>query len=117
MIGLRAKMSSTALFGAATITLVAALHSSSALAQALNCPDLYNRLMGLYRTAPQSAEYSQIAGTYNASCRGAVSPSNSGVGTTSAMGPTNLPMRGAPTNTVPTESRAIVRGGTGAGHK
>lgn len=117
MIGPRAKMSSTLLFGAATLTLLVALHSSSALAQALSCPDLYNRLMALYRTAPQSAEYSQMAATYNASCRGAVSPSNSGIGTTSAMGPTNLPMRGAPTNTVPTESRAIVRGGTGAGHK
>jgi hypothetical protein len=101
----------------AAFVLVAALHCSPVSAQPVNCGELYNRVMALYQTAPQSAEYSQMSATYNGSCRTGAGAANTGApGTASALPQTSLPARGAPTNTVPTESRAIVRGGSG-GHK
>jgi hypothetical protein len=92
--------------------------SGPVTAQPTNCPDLYSRVMALYQTAPRSAEYNQMSAAYNTSCRANPEAANTGArGAASALPPqTSLPMRGAPTNTVPTESRAIVRGGSG-GHK
>jgi opacity protein-like surface antigen len=61
-----------AAFGAATLALCGAAALAPAAAQPLNCPDMYNQVMEVYRTAPLSLEYSQIAADYSASClRGA----------------------------------------------
>jgi len=39
-------------------------------AQAPNCVDLYNQVMALYQTAPQSPQYNQMSAYYAASCLG-----------------------------------------------
>jgi len=39
-----------------------------ASAQIPDCADLYNQAITIYRAAPQSPEYAQIAAAYNANC-------------------------------------------------
>jgi hypothetical protein len=99
------------------------LHAGAAAAQPVDCGDLYNRMMGLYQSAPQSPEYAQMYAAYNSSCAGG-GPAGVGVGA-GVMAPgggvpsamsfpeSGLPMRGAPSTTVPTESPSIVRPGVG----
>ena len=53
---------------AALVVAVGAAGSTAASAQAPNCGDLYNHLMGLYQAAPQSPEYSQMSAFYSANC-------------------------------------------------
>jgi len=98
---------------------LSALGSGTAAAQGAGCVDLYNRVIALYRTAPQSAEYGQAAAAYNGSCLGAPAAAPSGSAFAAPTGPeASLPMRGAPSNTVPAQSRAIIRGGgASGGHK
>jgi hypothetical protein len=55
---------------AATFALCAAVNPTPAAAQALNCGDMYNRVMQIYQAAPQSPEYAQMSATYSASCAG-----------------------------------------------
>src|SRR5580700_861642 len=59
-----------AALAAATLALGAALYAAPAAAQPVNCPDLYNHVMGLYQTAPASPEYAQLSAAYSASCVG-----------------------------------------------
>jgi hypothetical protein len=107
--------------GVPVFLVYAALGAGSVAAQGLGCPEQYNRLMALYRTAPQSAEYGQAAAAYNASCRsGAQIAAPSGTAFAAPGAPeASLPMRGAPSSTVPAQSRAIIRSGGGGsgGHK
>src|SRR3954469_17720248 len=85
----------------ATVVLVAVLHSGPVAAQPVSCAELYQRLMALYRSAPQSPEYSQMSAAYNGRCGAEAGGTNPGrVGTTGAPPQANLPLRGAPTNTV-----------------
>jgi hypothetical protein len=57
-----------AALGAATLALCAAAGSAPASAQSMSCPDMYNQVMAVYRTAPLSPEYSQLAGAYSDRC-------------------------------------------------
>ena len=57
-----------AALGAATLALFAAAVSAPAAAQTGNCNDIYNQVMAVYRTAPLSPEYSQLASAYSAGC-------------------------------------------------
>ncbi len=52
----------------AAVALCVAAGSVSASAQSENCVDLYNRVAGIYQTAPYSAEYSQMNAYYNSRC-------------------------------------------------
>ena len=42
--------------------------SAPVAAQSEHCVDLYNRVMALYQTAPQSYEYNRVASYYSARC-------------------------------------------------
>src|SRR5271154_1712081 len=55
---------------AAAFALCAVAEPAPAAAQAPNCGAMYNRVMQLYQTAPQSLEYAQMAAAYSASCVG-----------------------------------------------
>lgn len=115
--GYHASISPRVVLSSAALVFVATLLCSPVSAQPINCGELYKRVMALYQTAPQSAEYNQVSSMYNGSCRpGAGAANTIAPGAASALPETSLPMRGAPTNTVPTESRSVVRGGS-AGHK
>src|SRR5580658_2218030 len=57
-----------AAFGGAIFALCGALDPAPAAAQAVNCGDLYARVMATYRMAPLSPEYNQMAAYYAASC-------------------------------------------------
>jgi hypothetical protein len=59
-----------AALAAATFALCSAVNHTPAAAQAPNCGAMYNRVMQLYQTAPQSPEYAQMAAAYSASCVG-----------------------------------------------
>jgi hypothetical protein len=52
----------------AAAALCVAAGSAPAAAQSERCADLYNRVMGLYQTAPYSPEYSRISAYYNSRC-------------------------------------------------
>ena len=56
---------------ATAFALCAGVNPAPAAAQTANCADMYNRVMQMYQTAPQSPEYAQMAGAYSASCVGA----------------------------------------------
>jgi hypothetical protein len=56
---------------AAAFALCAGVNPAPAAAQTANCANMYNGVMQLYQTAPQSPEYAQMAATYSASCVGA----------------------------------------------
>jgi hypothetical protein len=45
-----------------------------AAAQSERCVDLYNRVMALYQTAPQSYEYNRVANYYSGRCLTGSSP-------------------------------------------
>ncbi|HZT86403.1 MAG TPA: hypothetical protein VFA12_00450 [Stellaceae bacterium] len=98
----------------------AALPAAPAAAQ-VNCADLYNRMIALYQTAPQSPEYAQMAASYNGYCVAGASPAPAagdpggygGFGGSGGHGGSSsgaLPLRGAPSGTIPTESRALPSG-------
>jgi hypothetical protein len=57
-----------AAFGGAIFALCGALDPAPAAAQAVNCGDLYARVMATYRVAPLSPEYNQMAAYYAANC-------------------------------------------------
>jgi uncharacterized membrane protein YgcG len=59
--------------GAAILTLCAGFAASPVAAQSVNCVDLYNRVLAIYRVAPLSLEYNQMAAAYGASCLAGVS--------------------------------------------
>jgi hypothetical protein len=109
-------------FAAAGLAIFATLDSAPVAAQPVNCTEMYNRMMALYGSAPQSPEYSQMAAAYTGSCvPGAaaaspppsLSPAAGSPGSFNAPPDNSLPMRGAPTNTMPTESRERLPGGGG----
>ncbi len=52
----------------ALVALCLAIGPAPVAAQSVNCVELYNRLLEIYRTAPLSPEYSQLLMAYNASC-------------------------------------------------
>jgi hypothetical protein len=55
---------------AAAFAPCAGVNPMPAAAQAPNCANMYNGVMQLYQTAPQSLEYAQMAAIYSASCVG-----------------------------------------------
>jgi hypothetical protein len=95
----------------AGLAISATLDTAPVAAQPVNCTDVYNRMMALYGTAPQSPEYSQMAAAYSASCVAGAAAAAPTAGSPNAPADNGLPMRGAPTNTMPTESRERVPGG------
>ena len=52
----------------ATLALSASINPAPVAAQAMNCADMYSRVMALYQTAPLSPAYNQMAAAYVASC-------------------------------------------------
>jgi hypothetical protein len=50
------------------VALCVAAGSVPAAAQSERCVDLYNRVIALYQTAPQSYEYNRMASYYGARC-------------------------------------------------
>ncbi|HEV2189643.1 MAG TPA: hypothetical protein VGR70_20710 [Stellaceae bacterium] len=52
----------------ATLALCAAIDPMPVAAQAVNCADMYGRVMALYQAAPLSPAYNQMAAAYSASC-------------------------------------------------
>jgi hypothetical protein len=54
--------------GGAILALCALIDPAPVAAQAVNCADMYGRVMTLYQTAPQSPAYDQTAAAYSASC-------------------------------------------------
>jgi hypothetical protein len=51
-----------------TVALCVAAGSAPAAAQSGHCVDLYNRVMALYQTGPQSYEYNRMASYYSPRC-------------------------------------------------
>src|SRR5580704_5143279 len=89
---------------AAGLAVSATLDIAPVAAQTVNCTDMYNRMMALYGTAPQSPEYSQMAAAYSGTCvagaaaAAAPAPTAGSPGSPNAPADNSLPMRGAPTN-------------------
>ncbi len=52
----------------ATLAICASIDPAPAAAQAVNCADMYGRVMALYQAAPLSPAYNQMAAAYAASC-------------------------------------------------
>jgi hypothetical protein len=52
----------------ATLALSISINPAPGSAQAVNCADMYSRVMALYQTAPLSPAYNQMATAYVASC-------------------------------------------------
>ena len=52
----------------AIVVLCTSIDPAPVAAQAVNCADMYGRVMALYQTAPLSPAYIQVAATYSASC-------------------------------------------------
>jgi len=52
----------------ATLVLCASIDPAPTAAQAVNCADMYGRVMALYQAAPLSPAYNQMAAAYSASC-------------------------------------------------
>jgi uncharacterized membrane protein YgcG len=52
----------------ATLVLCASFDPAPAAAQAVNCADMYGRVMAMYQAAPTSPSYNQMAAAYSASC-------------------------------------------------
>jgi hypothetical protein len=114
----------------AALAVCAAACPGLAAAQPVNCGDLYNRLIALYQSAPQSPAYAQMAAAYQASCvtgsptqPGAVAPGYAGSaaqpgaanpGGAGATTAGSLPMLGSPSSTEPSESHVVVAPGGGA---
>ena len=57
-----------AALGGILLALCVGFDAASAEAQAVNCIDLYNRVLEIYRSTPFSPEYNQIAAAYGANC-------------------------------------------------
>jgi len=52
----------------AIVSLCVAFAPAPAVAQPVNCAELYNHVMSVYQAAPLSPQYNQIAAAYSANC-------------------------------------------------